>query len=364
MIIDLLPASMKTAYGRHWFNDKRRRSFYQKVAELYRNGVKIDDIVASIYMRSSKRDKNGTGTWVYKQIMSGLASSGSLAQGLSSFVPTIDNVLIKAGEQSGNLAKTLDSSADLNEKTGKMKTLIRKALTYPCVVMTAVVAMVCWFSSSIFPTMAQLIPVEEWPGVSRGAYKFGMFMTNWYWLILILLGVIFFAIAYSFAHMTGPIRIRLDKMPPWSLYRLSQGGAWILSVSSMVGAGTINTEALNIVYKQSRGNQWLQERTRAVRDNITKGQNMGNALTTKYMFPDEELCEDMGDYAKSGDFNAIFEKIGKEWIETGVTKVEEQSKKLNGLALGVAMMTVAWLVQAIVALMMSVANMMSSQGMG
>lgn len=359
-LLKYLPPAWQQKYAKFWFNDKRRRSFYMKVSELNRNGMKIDEIIASLYMRASKKNKNGTDAWIYKQIMTGLAASGSLAEGTKKYVPTIDNVLIKAGEMAGQLSKTLDAASDLNAKTGKMKVLIRKALLYPCIMITAVIAVVCWFATSVFPTMEGFLPVASWPLASRSVYSLGLFFIDYLWVVMAVLLGIFLAIYFSFANMTGPLRIFLDKFPPYSLYRLSQGGAWIMSIASMVASGTINVEALNIVYREARGNRWLQERTRAVRDNIAKGMNMGTALTTKFMFPDPELCDDMSDYAKSGDFNAIFEKVGKEWIETGVEKVDAQSKRLNSVFMAIAAITILSVINGIISLMMSVGTSISA----
>lgn len=359
-LLKYLPPTWQQKYAKFWFNDKRRRSFYMKVAELNRNGMKIDEIMASLYMRESKKNKDSVAAWIYKKIMAGLAGSGSFADGTKMFVPTIDNVLIKAGQMAGQLPKTLEAAADLNAKTGKMKVLIRKALLYPCGMITLVIAVVCWFATSVFPTMTGFVPVENWPVTSRTVYGLGLFFLNYLWIVIAVFLGIFFAIYMSFANLTGPFRIWLDRFPPYSLYRLSQGGAWIMSIASMVASGTINEKALNIVYKEANGNRWLQERTKAVRDNIAKGQNMGTALTTKFMFPDAELCDDMSDYAKSGDFNLIFEKVGKEWIETGVEKVDSQSKKLNSVFMAIFAITILSVINGIISLMMTVGSTISS----
>lgn len=359
----LIPPHLRPTFVRFWFNSRRRRTFYLKVAELYSNSVKLDDIIASLQRRAEKKDKKGIDAWLYKSIFTGLASTGSLAEGTRKFVPVIDQILIKAGEQSGDLAKTLYSAADLNEKTGRMKGMVRKAVAYPIFMLLMLLAVICWFGSTLFPTMVDFLPVEQWPNLSRNVYRFSQFILAWWPVVLGVFLGLFILIRWSFPNLTGPFRIRLDRIPPWSLYRLSQGGAWIMSISSMVAAGTMNIEALNIIYNESKGNRWLRERTKAVRDNISRSQSMGEALTTRYMFPDPELCDDMADYAKSADFNSVFEKVGKEWIETGVEKVNEQAAKLNGASTGVIMLGIVMMVISILSLLMHFANQTSTMAM-
>ena len=132
-----------------------------------------------------------------------------------------------------------------------------------------------------------------------------------------------------------------------------------MSIASMVSSGTINIDAIQIVYNEAKGNRWLRERTKAVHDNISRGSSMGKALTTRYEFPDGELCEDMVDYAGSSNFNDIFEKVGKEWIDTSIEKVEEQTKLLNGVSILVALLAIALMAQSVVALMMHFTNTLS-----
>lgn len=356
----ILPYDMKKRGAKHWFNTTRRKVFYMKIAELLSNAMQINNIVLSMRNRAAKKKKNGIEAWIYEQMYKDLATTGYLSDGTKKFVPNIDQILIKAGETSGELSKTLFSASDLNEKTSKMQGLIKKALAYPTFLFVCIFAITWWFGASLFPGMEDFMPVEQWPMLSQKTYALAKFIRDYAFIVVAIIIFLGIAIWWSMPNLTGKFRIILDKIPPWSLYRLSQGGAWILSISCMVSAGTINSEALNIVYNESKGNRWLQERTKAVRNNISKSQSMGEALTTPYNFPDGELCMDMQDYAKAGNFNEIFEKVGREWIVTGVEKVEEQSKKLNNIAIMFALFAIAILIQGVVGLFMDFANSMSS----
>ena len=364
MIFQILPEDWKTTYAKVWFNGKRRRAFYRKVSELYINGIKVDEIVKSLYRRSidGKKSKDGVEPWIYQHMMRGMASTGNLSSGTKGLVPAIDQLLITAGER-GDFPDVLRSAADLNEKMYKVKGLIRKALSYPLFIICLVIVSICWFGASLFPTMEGFLPVEEWPPISQVMYSFSSFMLYFWPMVILAIGGIAGVVWWSFANFTGPIRLKLDKMPPWSLYRLSQGGAWIMSITSMVGAGIMNTEAIQNVYNESKGNPWLRERTKAVQDNISRGSSMGKALMTQFHFPDWELCQDMIDYSISANFNQIFEKVGKEWIDISIEKVEEQTKLMNGIAIVTALLSIAVLAQSMVALMMKFTNMLSAPAM-
>lgn len=360
-MIQLLPSFLQYPYARFYFDEKKRRMFYRKIAELTKNGLKINDVLKSMLTRKLEMNNNkeNTETWIYRAMLQGMSMTGGFSGGIKEFVPSIDYLLINAGE-SGDLPKVLESAADLNEKMKKIKSLVRKALIYPVFVLTMAVVVTCWLGVTLFPVMEDFVPVSQWSGFSRSVYKFSLFMSDWWPIILAGFGIFCYAIIWTFPRLTGPIRLRLDRIPPWSLYRLSQGGAWIMSITAMVEAGIINSEALRNIHERAEGNPWLQERTKAVSDNLSHGRNMGAALMTRFRFPDLELCYDMSDYAKSANFNAIFQKVGREWIDASVIKVEEQSKLLNGIALMIAMTGVAGVVQSVFQLTGNVMSSMSN----
>lgn len=359
-----LPDPMRAKLINSWFNGKRRRAFYMKVAELNANGVTPDILFASFVARAKKKNPASPETWLYEQMQSRFNTSGTFTKTIAPYVPDIDLILIAAGEAEGNIAKTLRAAADLNEKGAKMKGLIRKAVSYPVFLFLVLVAAICWFGMSLFPTFADFYEVSLWPPLSRSVYAFSRFVLDYYWLILTIFAAAIVAIAWSFRNLTGSIRIRLDKIPPWSLYRLSQGGAWLLSVTSMVEAGISNAKALETIQENVKGNRWLKERTEAVRINLSqKSRNMGEALSTKFMFPDEELCWDLLDYAKTGNFNEIFERIGKEWVEVGVANVEEQSKKLNNFALALVLVCIGVFAQSVLGLLTFISSNASTSAL-
>ena len=66
---------------------------------------------------------------------------------------------------------------------------------------------------------------------------------------------------FTFPYWTGRLRAMLDKMPPWSFYRLLQGGSWLMSFSSMMVAGMQAAEALRKMMPVA--NPYLRERLRA-----------------------------------------------------------------------------------------------------
>lgn len=364
-MIQHLPQRWKTPYAKLWFGENKRRRFYLKVAELSRHGIKIDQIITSLHNRSLKKrnGKNSVEAYIYSNILRGLGAEGQLSSGTKPFVPSIDNLLIQSGEKSGRLTSTLESAASLNEKMSKVKGLVRKALAYPVFLVFIIIVVICWFGSNLFPTMEDFLPIDQWPALSKNVYGLSLFFIDWYFLVIAFFGLIFGLIWMSFSKLTGPIRIKLDKIPPWSLYRLSQGGAWMLSISSMVSAGIMNIEALTIIHKEAKNNPWLRERTKAVHDNISRSQSMGQALTTKFNFPDKEICEDMIDYSISPDFNKIFEAVGKNWIDESMDDIAEQTSVLKNVSTAIALVFLGAVAKSVISLMMAFTGDLSMSGM-
>src|SRR3546814_18795379 len=86
------------------------------------------------------------------------------------------------------------------------------------------------------------------------------------------------------------IRIYLDKIPPWSIYRMLQGSTFLLNIAIMIKAGVRLQNILIMMDKT--GSPWVRSRVGAALAGINSGLNLGQALPgTGYQFPDDRKVQ-------------------------------------------------------------------------
>jgi len=93
------------------------------------------------------------------QIKADVEAGGTLANALSQHPAYFDDLfvsLVDAGEQSGALETLLDKVATYKEKTEALKTKIKKAMTYPIIVLVVAVVVSAILLIFVVPTFAEM----------------------------------------------------------------------------------------------------------------------------------------------------------------------------------------------------------------
>ena len=171
---------------------------------------------------------------------------------------------------------------------------------------------------------------------------------------LIAFGVLIFLIVISLSRWTGRARYIFDKLPPYSIYRLSSGAGFLLAVV-MVKAGIPIPETLRILQRSAK--PWYKERITVTLGYVNNGQNLGEALyRSKFDFPDKETVNDLRAYASLDGFDETLEKLGMEWMEESVDKIKAQASVLKNLSFILLGGVFMWIASGIFALQQQIAN--------
>ena len=78
---------------------------------------------------------------------------------------------------------------------------------------------------------------------------------------------------------------------------------------------------------------------------INNGDNLGEALYhTKLKFPDEEIIGDLRIYAELDTFPEALENLANGWLENSIRQIESMAGILNGIAILMISLLIAWVV--------------------
>lgn len=322
-----------------------RLRLYRKIAKMLSNGLPLLKIIDELHERSSEggRKLGEPIVLLLEDCRRTIQSGGTLAEGLASWVPQTEQMVILAGEQSGRLEVTLVTVIEVVQAGKKIKKVILSGVTYPIAILTLVIVYVYVFGAKVVPQFAMIADPKKWQGVAKSLYVMSILVQNWMLYLIAALVVLIIAVLISMPRWCGNARLIADNFAPYSIYRLMAGSSFLMAFSALQSAGV--TVEKSLVRLAGMSQPWLQERLEGALLGVKSGLNCGEALrNTGYGFPSKELIDDLCVYAEYKGFAQALKTLADEWIEEGVETISAQMKVLNGISIVVMAVVIGWLV--------------------
>jgi len=309
-----------------------RYKFYVKLGQLLANGVPLDTALGQIQTIAARK-RSGVMPLLYKKWRHNIANGQNFGQVMAPFIPSSEAILLETGANSGRLVDALQNTANSILQQGKVKKAIVTAAAYPGVLICMLIAAMLMSAYSVIPTFEEIIPVEEWEGISYGVAMAAQFIRNYSFIIGVAFLVLVFIIFYTMPRWTSKSRIVFDNYAPWSLYKMWQGSSFLLAIASMMAAGVkLDEVSLGRISKNS--DPYLAQRIKSLVKYITAGENLGDALyKCGYKFPDEEIIGDLQIYANLRGFDQNLMWITQTWVDSLVERVDVIMKVVNTVIL-------------------------------
>lgn len=345
------------------FNAAQRLRIYRKIATMTRYGLPLQRVLEMLYEQASKNGKrpNDPMAIILSTWRTAIRNGRPLSAAAGPWIPYGERMMIEAGEESKSLSDSLENLILINQGTSQMRSAIIGGISYPIMLIFMLCGLLWLFGIRVIPAFATVLPTEKWVGAAHNMAVMSAWVQNW--MIPTILGIVasFMLIGWSMPRWTGPIRTRFDKIPPWSLYRLVSGAAFLLSLGALISAGVQASRALEKIKKNS--SPWLRERMEATLRHVYSGSNVGRALQRSgYDYPDVEMIEDLVAYADLPAFTEMLDLLGREWLQQSVTKIQSQARILNTIALIMMAGTVAFVFSGIFAIQQQITSSVSGGG--
>lgn len=309
-----------------------RRRIWLKLGKLLGNGVPVVEALDTLHQRRIVlKGKNDPVALAIEDWLRKMRNGSRLSQAISEWVSHQEQMLISAGEQSGTLDEALRSTAEVMEAGKNIKSAVIGGLFYPLVMALIAFGVLILFAYKIIPEFAQVVPYERWVGFAKFMVDLANFARNWMPLIIgtpVALVVLFL---WSLPRWKDGLRIKADKFIPYSIYRILHGSTWMISFAALVGAGVRMENALQQLAEGA--SPWMKTRIHACLRGMRSGANPGDALARSgYGFPDTEIIDDLGVYARLSGFDQALATIGREWITESVEMIQMMMKVVFGLS--------------------------------
>lgn len=315
------------------FNGKNRAKTWNKLAAMLQEGL------SQYYIMSKLRDRQiarkSRLAIIFDDMVTRIDNGETLDVVVADWVPEEETMLIRAGVVSGHLPEVLLDCVELIEAKEKIMSGLVGAIAYPCFLFCLVLGYILVIALYAVPEFSTVSDPATWTGMAWALYVLSSFVASPFGVVALVL-LIFTAIAsvVSLPYWTGPARLHVEKVPPWSVYRLVTGSVWLFSVATLMKGGLNLEVVLGDMLAGKTLLPWLRERVEAIATAYHSGDNLGQILLHLGMhFPDDELVEDLADYATLSTFNDKLYGISKRWLNDGVKTI---GAILNGM--NIAMM--------------------------
>jgi type II secretory pathway component PulF len=205
--------------------------------------------------------------------------------------------------------------------------------TYPLVLLGMVAMLLHQIATNMVPQFEKILPPEKWTGPAVGL-KVVADWVNGYGSF----GMIFFTcfaawVIWSMPNMNkSRLRVYLDRIPPWSIYRMLNGSTFLLNFSLMLASNVKMQRTLEIM--KNNASPWLKERIGAAIAGVNKGHSFGEALhRSGYEFPDRRAVQFLRLLSEQEDFDKKLVSFGQRWLTKSVKGVQYASKALLSICI-------------------------------
>jgi type II secretory pathway component PulF len=332
---------------------QRRGDFYQDLAAALEDRVSIFTVLKGFEARARRRDPSTAK--MYLEMMKAMQKEG-LAHALRPIISSTELIMLDAIQNSGDatLAKGLFFMSDMCAKLDRMSRVMRKAVTYPILLLIVFSALLVGFSIYAVPVIESLLPVEKWPPIGQKMHAVATIVRNYGLFIAVTVLVMLVAFMRSLSRWQGPVRRALDSYPPYNVYRSYTGAMLIVSLSSLMRTGVSLRGSIERAMKFS--SPWLRWHLRETLRALSSGNatQFGAAFRTGLLNPDME--DRVQEASERRDPVAAFVKIGVGSIDRIARSVEDAASKLNNALIVLGGLGLGSMIVAFFATMQSISS--------
>ena len=334
------------AYARFMCNlsNKGRLKVYRKLAALLRNRFSLMNALDMIYngITDEGQHPNEPIAIAISAWGRALQEGHPFSDALKGWAPDRERLMLSVGDVS-DLESALLNLIKVSEGSTRMIRPIVSAIAYPSFLMMMAVLIVYAIGVYMVPPMLSAAPTTVWTGTAKTLVDLSTWIQKNWPLAFAFFPVIGAIIYFTIGVWTGKIRIKFDRIPPWSLYKIFTGITWLLALSALVKGGVPVSMALTSLRKDS--SRYLKERIDGALFHIKNGDNLGQALgKTKMEFPDKQIIADLKVYSELDNFEEALDKLANEWLEDSVYLIEQKAEIMNIVAMLFVAGIIAWAV--------------------
>lgn len=269
--------------------DEDKVLFARNMAAMLEAGLSVTRALGVI----KRQSENSRFEEIVDSLETDIREGKTLAESLAVFSDEFSQLfisMIRAGEESGTLAETLNTLADQKERAYKLKRKIRGAMIYPAVILTAMVIVGILMMIYIVPSLTQTFEQMDvdLPATTQFIIAISEFLKNYTLVAIGSIVAFVLGIYYSLQTQTG------KELFDWLVLKIPVIGQLVKetnsartanTLSSLVAAGVEITHAIEITRNVVQHTKYREILTE-LKEEIKEGGNMADVFQRyEYYYP-------------------------------------------------------------------------------
>ena len=219
-----------------------------------------------------------------------------MAPALRSLVPADEFAILDAGERGGDLAQALENLLEQRRRTANIVKANRKVILL-ILAFCGILGATLWVMATF--AIPKLLPfAHALSNRQSSSEKLILAATGWItstgpiWAVAVV-GLCAVAVVWSFRNLTGPVRLLLERIPPWSTYRAVEGYIWLSTYIILVRSGSPETQVLEDQMRTA--SPWLRERLSRLADLMGQHAFLFPVALEEsgFLFPSPDMIDDI-----------------------------------------------------------------------
>lgn len=268
--------------------------FNEQVLAIVKSGLPLGPSFEALARDVHSRRLRRVVEAIRADVEAGRSLSEALAQHPRAFSPVYLS-LVRAGEEAGNLAASLEVLTAQSERNLDLKYRIQEAVAYPLLVTGVAVVLIFYFLLNVAPNMSLGVMGNGGPRFTRDLVKFGKAIYEHWGLALLVLAAVaggVYAAKRLIARMPRG-RLGIDtikfRMPVYGpVIRLAAVARFARALGMLLKGRVPVPEAVRLAGTAS-GNALLQHKVAEAAGKVETGHTLADSLDEAHVFPETFL---------------------------------------------------------------------------
>jgi type II secretory pathway component PulF len=288
--------------------------FTKQMSTLLNSGIKLTEALSVLTLQvADVRFKNAI-----SDIRDRLVTGESLTDALSDYSDYFDVIyvsMVRVGEVTGTLGKTLSTIANFMEKRQRVESKVMTAMIYPIVLVIGCVIAILILTTKVIPKIGEQIKStgQELPWITQQLMNMSYVLTSWWVVVVIGALVAIYVVLRRFlrtergAYLRDKLMLSLPMFGPLIKQRVV--ARFASTLSTLLGSGLAMAESLRVVAEVT-GNSLMKKAVQQARERILAGADIATPLRDSGVI-DPAIAHMVTVGEKSGELEMMLKNISE-----------------------------------------------------
>ncbi len=308
--------------------------FTKQLSTMLRAGIKLTESLNVLVPQITNVDFKNAITDIRDRVITGESFADTLSE-YEDYFDTIYISMVRVGEVTGTLEKSLTTIADFMDKRHKVESKMKSAMIYPIILITASTIAVLFLTILVIPVVAEQIEKagQELPWVTKAIIWISDVLTS-LWAILVvavILGTVWatkrFVATPKGSHLRDKLLLALPVFG--TLVRQRIVARFASTLSTLLASGLSMADSLKIVAEVT-GNSVMNKAVKKARERILSGSDIATPLRDSGVI-DPTLAHMVTVGEKSGELERMLKDISDNLESSSDLVIERMSAAIEPL---------------------------------